>query len=714
MQHRFPGFSSGTSLGQRAFTLVELAIVVLVLGVVVAGVVQMTNRYSAQRYDTQTAQEVKTVTGAVEAFLKNDIAEITKNDNWVHLPPPDNTIPSQCGFLHVPDVDTLANSPRLEWLVLSSTVHTVIRTDCTVPAGSVGGPANAIYVTDAIKAYLPANFKPNNDYWIFFKRGANIKTGVDQVGVPNITAAIFRKSSGGDNLTDTRLARIASLIGNYGGFVSPSDANTTAATLSATGAAGGWTTKLNILGVPDPTANDMKGAVVAMTNYGASNAIFNTNLLSRVPTGNSEANTMRTDLVMGKDTDIKGEKGNFDGTGVRIDDFSFLQAYGGVALSPTTAIQGEKCAFGGLNTPINTDPYVANGYNDAAPDDPLSIKDNTSPIKTGIRIYHNLLSSPTNGFNGSVVGGVMTYFPATKDVQTGQGQNQHNTYVKFSANTSFYELAGQAFRDDYTNPANPVFTTVGYMGRLVLGRASYTTYLLSLLTCQQDASNNWKWAPVIPVTTKTIGPVNGGANNAVNVVGADGVRSTNSYLAPYTSQNENNFTGTNDSRLLYVTLGTNRICGQPGINSSLPHNQRYCAVPEQLLGGKYCFWSNGSSGGDKTGLKNYDSDLAGLWNMEGNVGILGHLDLTGASSVPPQTQTNTTGHSNIEQQICPAGYYTAGIANNTTDGAPTFKYQGVTFNNCGDSGDDCIYMYCCPFDTTPSGIFSAPANAFAQ
>ncbi len=651
MQHRI--------LNNRAFTLVELAIVVLVLGVVVAGVVQMTNRYSAQRYDTQTAQEVKNMTSAVEAFIKNNASEITK------LNPADGTV---CGFLSVTDPTTAATHAPVQILFNGSTPSTT----------AVSCDSGASTVVAAIKAYLPANFTPANPYLIGFKRAANISTADATIsatnpGVPNISAMVMRQASSGDNLTDTRLARIASNIGNEGGFIASNGTN-------ATGAFGGWNA------VPaDYGLTTSASSIAALTTFSATNSVLNTNMLSRVKTGNSEANTMRTNLNMGNDTTtasadinaitgvrqidaphsadsagnltvpstiaVGGKLGGDKQTGLKressnvlaLDNNTFLQAPGGISLGEmTTAVAGQPCVYNvpatanDVTNPIDVKAINGIGFDirkqigvfgpvkswyfmdDFTPNSDANLVKGAGVLKTTL----NLPSGTTT------YGAVLPILDSVNDISFGEFSGKaFNPYDKPAIVNEDYALKALVPIGSRQSPnqstGKPIITTYGYHGRILLGRSSYFDNKPALLICQvsqrfpmdrgnpADYAVNGFWRPLNQLGH--LGPDNP-AVAAVSVGPSTNQRIKTTY-APFEQYNSgyngvNPYLGGSDhrsSKQLFATLGLNTICGwtvQNPINTvqnsgAIGAGATYqfaCGTPESVLGKRACFWSNGTGG----------------------------------------------------------------------------------------------------------------------
>ena len=224
----------------RGFSLIEMAIVLLIAGLLVAGAWQLTSTMQQQRADQATANEMRVVVGALERFVRE-------------------------------------NNGALAGVLTQPGISNQLLSAMTLPSGN----AQTIFQT----GYLPPSFDlAAKGYQIGLRRYADVDNR------PNIKGLIVRRPDRG--LDQRRLGRIASLVGSQGGVV-----RTPAV---AAGALGSWQANpadFSLTGAPIVAANDIAAFTTTV------DAQINTNLLSRIDTGNTEANTMRTDLLMGAGDD---------------------------------------------------------------------------------------------------------------------------------------------------------------------------------------------------------------------------------------------------------------------------------------------------------------------------------------------------------------------------------------------------------------------------
>lgn len=718
------------NLGTRAFTLVELAIVVLVLGVVISGIVQVTNRYGVQRVDNQAAQEVSQITSAVEAFVRNSAAEITKGDGTASASCNTTNV---CGFLWSPSA-TGQNAAAIKWINFASSADTI------------NTSSGAQRVVDAIKTYLPSGFSPANSYYIGFKRTGDIIVNGTS-GPPNISALVVRVPAAGDNISDTRLARIAATIGNKGGFISTTAAQNNPA---VTGAFGGWQANLTGYGLPNSNPPDTRGAITALTSFSATSNLLANNLLSRVPTGNPEANTMRTGLDMGNTiaTDpskvntinnaaiingvdqggVDPKKGNIQINGIlsgrkqplldqgnanllQLNNNTVLSASTGIALggistggqlsfpgnpqhqiAGTTAVAGQNCVYNLVNVPA---------------DQNIDIK-STNSGDTGYKIRHKI----------GVYGGdidwkvadnvILNQLPAATDYQ-----RVMVPYFRAADLTVTQE-------SDYNNPTvinsvipmtvnyqdvgnGKIDAKIGYSGRILVGRSSNFLDEPAVLICD---GRYWKNLN----QTGMIGPANP-AWAAASVSGVGGsVKTTYAPFEKDQGAGEPFLQPGERSRQLYATLGLNVICGyQTNPTNASAAMQLKCGTPKAILGKQACFWSNGT-GGFYLDDKIYPLKKSDI-NTDGMTASLNYFlpGMGGGSTNDSQTSysmNNEPIYNYMSQQICPGGYYVAGMAINGADSAPTLDLgplmtSGGRNYHCGDDDSDCGYIYCCPFAPDP-------------
>ncbi len=223
-------------LNHFGFSLVELSIVLLITGLLIAGAAQLTANMQKQRGDQAQANQMRTVITALERFLSDQQGALAGQ----------------------------------------------------LAAGGAGQLLTALNVS-GVQAqnffqqhYLPGTINLNG-YTIGVARLADIG-GTN--GTVNLRGLVLYQPS--NPLDDSRLARISTLIGAEGGMIS----NTATTPFNVNGAFGAW----NV----NPSVYRLTGTAGRIAAYTTTqDAQINTNLLSRVATGNPEANKMETNLNLG-------------------------------------------------------------------------------------------------------------------------------------------------------------------------------------------------------------------------------------------------------------------------------------------------------------------------------------------------------------------------------------------------------------------------------
>ncbi len=260
---------------QRAFTLIELAIVVLIIGLVLAGAIQLTTSAQQGRGDQVIATDMRTVTNAVQRLI---------NDNQAYWLDPAGSSPFAS-----------ASKPPANCITTGAPICKEVvypdRNDMTNTTGQL--------FSEALLKYLPPGFLLKNSdgtpiYKISISRFQDIKNAYNQ-DTAVFRAIVVRKPD--QNLSDARLSRIASLMGTQGGVIANSS---TGNDLVVQGNNGAWTARASTdFNFPTGAGNGQvqAGSLVGYTILDA--VQMNTNQISRVRTGNDEANTMRADLNMG-------------------------------------------------------------------------------------------------------------------------------------------------------------------------------------------------------------------------------------------------------------------------------------------------------------------------------------------------------------------------------------------------------------------------------
>ena len=306
---------------QRGFTLVEMAIVLLIAGLLVAGVSQIVGSSQKNRGDQAVANEVRTVVSALERF----------------------TVDYQSALA----AQVVVGTPKLM-------VNAGVSAGLNIIVGTSTQDAMTAFQTN----YLPAaiSLAP---YTIGLQQ-SNITTvnGTTTGTRVSFRAFVIRKP---DNaLDDARLARIASLIGTQGGMICNEAATCTAG--SATGSLGSWTVTNTNNSYAVPAAIAALGSIAALTNTVDSQV--NVNTLSRLnPAGfgvngapvQSEGNTMHTDLYMGDGKTDSWETHNVGGYGYVLTDTNVGDSCGP---SVTTAYTYTASSSPTKLKPLSQDYYM--------------------------------------------------------------------------------------------------------------------------------------------------------------------------------------------------------------------------------------------------------------------------------------------------------------------------------------------------------------------
>ncbi len=230
----------------QGFSLVEMAIVLLIAGLLIAGAFQLMSNMQQGRADQATANEMRTVVTALERFLNDQQGILTLAPN--PLVNPNTTVPFTQGNLQIDGIQA----------------QTYFRDN-----------------------YLPTGFNLT-DYRIGIRRTADI-TGAGSAK-PVLRGLIVRRPV--STLTETRQGRIATLVGSQGGLVRDDGSGNA----QIAGVQGSWSVNPALYSFAAGSGSYAIGDIAAYTT--TIDAQMNTNILSRINTGNPEANTMRTDLLM--------------------------------------------------------------------------------------------------------------------------------------------------------------------------------------------------------------------------------------------------------------------------------------------------------------------------------------------------------------------------------------------------------------------------------
>ncbi|MDR3451117.1 MAG: tail fiber domain-containing protein [Alphaproteobacteria bacterium] len=263
---------------RRGFTLIELAIVLGVVGVMSAGLWRLMSTGNQQSKDQATAQQQIALINAVKGFLADTTVPVTGHGGqwWMQ--------------------QMLANATQaLPLPGAASTNVTLCKADAAM--------ANA----EQFCNYLPTGFTSatTNSYGQTY----NIRVLKDNTGGGTypVNYSFMITTSGGTVIADVDGGRISGLIGGDGGFVYSSAVCTAAASaVAACGALGAWqisdVTAAGPSGYGFPAAQVQKGGIAARTFVSSTTGNSNNQWLARnVITGDSTYtdNTMMTDIFMG-------------------------------------------------------------------------------------------------------------------------------------------------------------------------------------------------------------------------------------------------------------------------------------------------------------------------------------------------------------------------------------------------------------------------------
>lgn len=240
------------AFNNRGFSLIEMAIVLLIAGFLIAGAFQLVTSVSQQRTDQATAGEMRTVVLALERFLTEQQGPIT------------------AAVLNNP----AGGSVRL--------------TNFNININGTPRPALTYFQQN----YLPDSNLANGfdltsaGYIIGIRRLPNIAGPAG--GRPVLNAVVLRNLR--NPLSESRVARIAGLVGPQGGLVRDNGSGAS----QVAGLQDSWGVNPAQYGIG---GQQRIGQLAAYTT--TINTQGNANIISRVGTGNTESNTMRADLIMG-------------------------------------------------------------------------------------------------------------------------------------------------------------------------------------------------------------------------------------------------------------------------------------------------------------------------------------------------------------------------------------------------------------------------------
>jgi len=251
--------------GKQGFSLIEMAIVLLIAGLLTAGAVQLMTNMQQQRTDQAAANEMRNIVAALERFMVDQQAVLTNPTSASPLRLANQSVLLASGSMRLDYGNGLIDSQK--------------------------------FFEDNYLGIRPT--EPLGSDLRLLARGYRI--GLRNLGTvtgsskPILKALVTRTPT--NNMNESRLSRVASLVGSQGGLVRDNGAGAP----EISGVQGSWRVIASDYAMVGPAA-PVIGQIAAYTATIDSN--MNTNILSRTNTGNAEANTMRTDLIMGGTTAI--------------------------------------------------------------------------------------------------------------------------------------------------------------------------------------------------------------------------------------------------------------------------------------------------------------------------------------------------------------------------------------------------------------------------
>ena len=230
--------SSLHSRKNRGFTLVELAIVLAVTGVLFIGLYRLLSGGSAQVKDAAVASQQTQLINAVKSYLGT-----TSGGSWMAQ----STTVGAAQNITLP-LPTSANAPDGATNTLCHNAYTAnLKSFCDVlPAGFSQSTLNAFGQTYSVQVQVPA---------------------VTVANTPPQTYSFMIVTIGGDTISDADGGRISSEIGVDGGFLYSTNICGAPAASTACGAYGAWTAKTTGAAPAFGFAATASGHVVSRTYY---------------------------------------------------------------------------------------------------------------------------------------------------------------------------------------------------------------------------------------------------------------------------------------------------------------------------------------------------------------------------------------------------------------------------------------------------------------
>ena len=267
----------------RGFTLVELAIVLAVISLMLGGLWRLMNSGNTQLRDQSSADQQKQLIAAVQGYLNTSegLAYVT------------NLASGGTALLPLPTVNGTSG--------------------CT--------PAITTPTTAGFCGYLPVGFYnlTTNSYGQFFSIRIRRDDSGKLAGTTPTAYSFMILTTNGNMISDTDGSRIASLLGNDGGFVYGTNTCAAAYTTTACGSYSAWSAITTTdYGFPTPTGTDYSGHIATRSIIGTGTLDVSNWLARKNITGSSivtladgqtspDYNTMQTALYMGTATfDLAG------------------------------------------------------------------------------------------------------------------------------------------------------------------------------------------------------------------------------------------------------------------------------------------------------------------------------------------------------------------------------------------------------------------------
>lgn len=259
------------------FTLIELAIVLGIAGILFGGLWRLLSTSNTQMRDQATATHHQQIVNAVASYLQS-------SDGQNYL----NTI------------DITAGAATAELKLPQLKVNAAGSAGCT-------GDTNMSGQTELCSFLPPGTWSGTTNPYGQTYQIQVLRSTTD-------TYSFMVLTTGGDAIPDTSGGRISAMIGGDGGFIYSSDVCGAPVTNRACGSFGGWSSDLADFGWAALAAPGRSGYIASRTYNGGSLALGSWLARKVIPgdTGTPpEYNTMKTNLFLGGDEDGNGTGNNF-------------------------------------------------------------------------------------------------------------------------------------------------------------------------------------------------------------------------------------------------------------------------------------------------------------------------------------------------------------------------------------------------------------------